>query len=80
MDIDVKAAIRKAEEYSNLLSQELPEGWDLLHAFFNAEDDSDFDSDPNANYLTGCIQGIADALGMSVVDLLGQFQLDTVQS
>ncbi len=40
-------------------------------AFFDADDYPEFDEDPAANYHTGIVQGMADALGVSVPELLG---------
>ena len=43
---------------------------DLAKAFHDADAHPEFDHDPEANYLTGCIQGAADALEEPVEDLL----------
>ncbi len=41
-------------------------------AFFDADDYPEFDEDPAANYHTGIVQGLADALGVTVLALLEQ--------
>ena len=43
---------------------------DILGAFFDSDDYPEFDADADANYLTGIVQGIADALGVTVPELL----------
>ncbi len=43
---------------------------DLLGAFFDSDDHPEFDADADANYCTGIVQGIADALGVTVSELL----------
>lgn len=42
----------------------------LMSAFHNADDYPDWDEDPGANYMTGCVQGAADAFEVSVETLL----------
>ena len=52
--------------YRDSLEAELPQGWDLTHAFFNVDDDVDFDNSPEVNYVTGALQGAADMIGLDI--------------
>ncbi|MHC4780196.1 MAG: hypothetical protein ACYTFG_16625 [Planctomycetota bacterium] len=53
-----------------LILQALPDGWELLDAFMRSDDDYDFDTEPGTNYNQGYIQGVADALNISVSTLI----------
>ncbi len=46
---------------------------DVAEAFTDADDYPEFDEDAGANYLTGLIAGIAEALGVSPLDLVAQY-------
>lgn len=63
-----KADLDTAVEF---LTEQLPIGWDLMHAFHNADDDYGFDNHPGANYSIGIIQGMADMAEMHVDEFLG---------
>ncbi len=43
---------------------------DLAEAFHGADRYPEFDGHPDANYVTGLVQGFADALGVPPTDLL----------
>lgn len=45
---------------------------EFMDAFHDADDYHEFDVDPESNYLTGCIQGIADAMGVAASTLVYQ--------
>ena len=62
------------KEYIDDLRRALPDGWEIEHAFLDADDDGDFDSDPGANYLIGLLCGAADALDMSVFELIDEIE------
>lgn len=47
-----------------------PEAHELHLAFTDADDYPDFDIDPEANYVSGILQGAADAMGISTLTLL----------
>ena len=46
---------------------------EISEAFTDADDYPEFDEDAGANYLTGLIAGIAEALGVSPLDLVAQY-------
>ncbi len=54
-------------------AEELDGPEDLSEAFTDADDYPDFDEDSGANYLTGLIAGIAEALGVSPDDPVARY-------